>query len=114
MPTNESRLLAKWKQAAGDLGIDVAGPLEVPLPSGARVRVPVLVRCFGAPEGMLVLSDYALVKDWTDEIVQAGYAYSIMSEPEAGEEYARDVLIEVLADWGWRGSESEKPVWLKR
>jgi hypothetical protein len=113
MLTNESRLLASWKHAANDLGIEVSGPYDVVLPTGARFQVPVLVRNFGGSKGMLVLSDYAIVKDWSDEVVQAGYGYSIMSEPEAGEEYARDVFIEVLADWGWRGPMSGKPVWLR-
>jgi hypothetical protein len=110
--TDESPFLAKWKRAAADLGIEVVGPFDLTVPSGAHVQVPVLVRYFGGPEGMLVLSDYELVKDLTDEIVQAGYGFSVMSEPKATEPYLRDVFIEVLSDWGWSGPESEKPVWL--
>ena len=109
---DESRLLVKWKSAGADLGVEVVGPFELELPSGVRIRAPVLVRCFGAPEGMLLLTDFGLVMDLTDEILQAGYGFSIMSEPSEGEEYSRDVAVEVLADWGWTGAESDRPAWL--
>ena len=111
--TNGSLLLAQWRKVANDLGIEVVGPFEAILVSGARVRVPLLVRCFGGAKGMLVLSDYSLVENQTDEIVQAGYGYSVLSEPDAGEEYDRDVFIEMLGDWGWWGPESERPAWLR-
>ena len=63
---------------------------------------------------MLVLSDYARVEGWTDEIVREGYGYSVLSEPDSGEDYDRDVFIEVLSDWDWSGPESERPSWLRR
>ena len=41
-----------------------------------------------------------------------GTEVRVMGEPEGDEEYDRDVYIEVLSDWGWFGSDSERPVWL--
>jgi len=110
----ESRLPAKWKKVANDLGLDVVAPFELILASGVRARVPVLIRHFGGPKGMLIVADYSdsLRTGWAEEAVQAGYGFSVMSEPEAGEEYERDVSIEVLADWGWHGPVSERPAWL--
>ena len=72
----------------------------------------VLVRRFGGPKGMLILSDYAPVVGRIDEIVQAGFGCSIMSAPAAAEAYAREEFVELLADWGWTGDESERPDWL--
>lgn len=112
MFTSESPLLSEWLHVATDLGIEVDGPVTVSLPSGASIHALVLVRHFGGAEGMLVLRDYELVKNLIDEIVQAGYGFSIMGEPAVGEEYSREVYIEVLADWGWYGPDSEQPVWL--
>lgn len=109
----KSNYLAHWTRAAEDLGFEVTGPFDVALPSGFRFQVPVLVRFFGGPEGMLVLSDFKVVKDRTDEIVQAGYGFSVMSEPKAGDRYERDGFIRVLTDWGWHGLQSKKPDWLK-
>ena len=112
----ESRLPAKWKRVANDLGLDFVAPFELILASSVRTRVPVLLRNFGGPKGMLIVADYSesLKTGWAEEAVRAGYGFSVMSEPEAGEEYERDVSIEVLADWGWYGSESERPAWLTR
>lgn len=112
MGSSASCLLAEWTRVADDLGIDVDGPYDVSLPSGAHLQVPVLVRRFGGPEGMLVLCDYALVKNRIDEIVQAGYGFSIFDEPTIEHGYSREVFIEVLTDWGWYGPVSEKPAWL--
>ena len=89
------------------------GPFDLKLPSGAHVHAPVLVRYFGGPEGMLIVPDFGLVKDLSDEIIQAGYGFSVMSEPSGIEEYDRDVFIGVLAEWGWHGPLSQKPIWLK-
>ena len=113
---SESRLLAEWQYAANDLGIQVVGPICVELKSGVSIEATVLVRHFGGSNGMLVLSNYALVKDLTDEIIDAGYGYSIMREPEssANWEYERSVYMEILSDWGWCGPESQMPIWLEK
>lgn len=110
----ESRLPTVWKEAAGDLGLKIVTPFELDLPSGARIRVPLMVRHFGAREGMLVLSDYSLVSAWIDEIGQAGYGFSTLSEPRTDEVYSREEYIEVLMDWGWTGAEGERPTWCDR
>ena len=111
MSTSGSRLPAKWKRVANDLGLEIVSPYEVILPSGSRIRAPVLVRHIGGPKGILVVSDDSIV-DWSDEIVQAGYGFSVLSEPEPSDEYDLDVFIELLSDWGWYGPESERPAWL--
>ena len=110
--TMESRLPAEWREVANDLGLEIVSPYEVILPSGSRIRAPVLVRHFGGPKGMLVVADYSesLRTGWAEEAVQAGYGFSVLGEPS--DEYDRDVFIEVLSDWGWHGPESERPAWL--
>ena len=114
MSTSEPRLAAKWRRVAHDLGLDVVTPFELALASGARARVPVLIHGFGGPRGMLIVDEYreSLANGWAEEVVQAGYGFSVMSDPGSAEEYDRAVTIEVLADWGWYGPESEKPGWL--
>ena len=118
MPPNESRLRVHWQKAAEDLGLHVRLPFELVLGPGVRIRVPILIRDFGGPKGMLIIPDAVhgeSVKDeWLEEAVRAGYGFSVMSEPLAGERYDRDGYIEVLADWGWYGPERDKPAWLDR
>lgn len=113
MPGNTSLLPWSWNTASADLGIEIVAPFEVVLASGECIKVHLLVPHFGAAKGMLLLTDYSLIEDHTSEIIQAGYGFSVFSEPEASEEYDRDSYIEVLRDWGWSGPESEKPAWLQ-
>ncbi len=62
-----SRLIAEWKVAAKDLGIEVIAPFTLDLGSGERVRFPVRVCSFGGSEGMLIFSDFDRMKPWLDE-----------------------------------------------
>ena len=118
MPADESCLRAYWEEAAEDLGFHVRFAFELDLGAGVRMHIPVHLRGFGGPKGMLIIRDAEYGKsikdEWLEEAVQAGYGFSVMSEPVAGEEYDRDVFIEVLRDWGWYGPESDKPAWLDR
>lgn len=112
MRDSDSCLPALWKEAAKDLGFEIVSPFELVLGSGARIRVPLLVRHFGAAKGMLILSDYSLVACWIDEIQRTGYGFSVWSEPDPGAEYDRAGFIEAFLDWGWAGPKSGKPSWL--
>ncbi len=112
-PPNRSLLVESWLQTADDLGIRIVAPFELVLESGARVQAKVLVRDFGDRHGMLVVSDFEIIKRNHDEIIRAGYGYSTMSEPRIEAEYDRDTSIEVLADWGWTGPEYKRPTWLE-
>ena len=112
-PQDDTRFITWWRRVADDLGLEIAVPFDVVLKSDCRIRVPVLVRDFGGARGMLVVLDLSLIEDRTEELVKAGYGYSVLSEPGAFEEYNRDVFIEMLVDWGWWGPESERPKWIE-
>ena len=112
MRADMSRLPAKWEKAASDLGLEIVSPFELVLASGTSIQVPVLLRRFGASKGMLLLSDFSLISDWTDEIDEAGYGFSVLSEPGITNAYVREDLIEVLRDWGWAGPPEDQPPWL--
>lgn len=109
---NDERLRQQWHSAGDDLGFDVVEDFELLLSSGKRISVPVLVPCFGASNGMLVVTTIDQLEGVTDELVEAGYGYAVMDEPREGEEYDREAFIDVLVDWGWSGEESASPKWL--
>jgi hypothetical protein len=109
---NESLLPAIWKVAAEDLNLEIVTPFEMHLQSGVRIQVPVLVRKFGAREGMLVISDYSVVSAYIEELELVGYGFSTLSEPSPKDIYKREEYIAVLMEWGWTGAEDEKPQWL--
>lgn len=110
MRDTESRIPAEWEEVGNDLGLEIWAPYELTLPSGYLVRAPVLVRHFGGPKGMLVVSDDSIL-DWGDAIIQMGYGFSVLGEPS--QKYDRKVYIEMLSEWGWWGPDSEEPVWLQ-
>jgi hypothetical protein len=104
-------LVEAWTEAGRDLGLEIVAPFEVSLASGTRIRVPVLLRHFGAREGMLLVAESKIIWEARDEIVESGYGFSVLGG-SSFEQYARDTFIEVLRDWGWSGPESEQPGWL--
>ena len=107
------RLVAHWKSAAADLGLELEAPFEWTLAPGRRIRVPLLLHNFGGVEGMLILSRPAESEGVErDELSHAGFGYSVMSEPRRDEAYSRAVVIDVLSDWGWTGAAAERPAWL--
>ena len=103
----------RWRTAAADLSLDIQIPFELILPSGAKVKARVLLKNFGAENGMLIVSDYDVISDVWEQIVDQGYGFSTIDDPSPNEEYNREVIIEVLEDWTWSGPSNEKPVWLR-
>lgn len=104
--------LEVWQEAAIDLGLDVQAPFELDLQTGARIKGRLLLKDFGAENGMIVVTDFSLVADSVDEIVAAGYGYSTLSELDRADSYDRSDFIEMLQDWGWSGPKAARPAWL--
>jgi len=102
-----------WRAAALELGLDLVVPFRLVLPSGAEVSARVLVKGFGAKEGMLILSRYDDVRSSVKELAKEGYGFSVMSDPGPGEQFVRQDIVEVLRDWGWSGPPTDAASWLK-
>lgn len=106
-----SDLWPAWQVAERDLKLEIVAPFEVTLLSRTILRAEFLVRHFGAKNGMLVFTDYRLVRPYDEELVNLGYGYSVMDRDN--ESYVREDFIDVLSDWGWSGDKARKPIWLK-
>ena len=102
----------QWREIADrwDLTVEIPFVVEV---SGGQIVIPVLLRDFGAPKGMLLVTDYETIARYTDELAGLGFGYSCLSEPRKpyNPETDDDSLREMLEDWGWTGSDSP-PSWL--
>ena len=98
-----------WRKASHDLEIEVEMPYTLRLKSGAKIEADVLVKDFGHVNGMLV-SSRDIFSVLTDEIVSAGYGYSVLGSP-VYQTYDRDLFIEALNDWGWSRSADQRPSW---
>lgn len=101
-----------WENAATDLGIRVVAPYDLILPSGSHIHASVLVKDFGATQGMLIVESFELVRRHHQEILTSGYGYSVLDSPKSADAYDRESTMIMLRDWGWTGQEGMKPDWL--
>jgi hypothetical protein len=109
-----SRLQTAWRVAAKDLGLDIVAPYEL---RGKKfsVKAEVLLKNFGSPKGMLIVSDYGVIKPVRDELIALGYGFATMTEPEQDWPFTdeeRAAFIEMLDDWRWSGKPEDAPEWL--
>ena len=103
--------LNDWQLAALDLDVLIEGPTSIAL-GDRTLNVPLIVRHFGAANGMIVVSSYAEISEYTEDLLQRGYGYSVMSPPRSDTEYNRESFIHLLSDWGWSGRPMDAPDWL--
>jgi hypothetical protein len=111
-----SKLAEKWSHIADALGLRIVAPFTLTLPSGARVEADVLLQEFGAPKGMLLVTEAEKVPKDIDAIFSAGYGCSVLSEPISPAVLSREDLestVDVLRDWGWAGEPDKTPAWLR-
>lgn len=107
-----TKLLQFWQKAATDLGLQLVTPFCLMLTPEHELKALLLIKKFGAPNGMLVFSGYDEISSYVDDIARAGYGFSVLDEPLDFEEYSKDEYIELLGDWGWSGDMENKPDWL--
>lgn len=105
----KSSLEVYWRTAASDLGLQLETPATIRLP-GVSFSAVALLRHFGGARGMIIVSDYAVVRPHHAELIDSGFGYSTMSDPI--DSYERDACLEVLRDWRWTGPADESPHWL--
>jgi hypothetical protein len=109
-----SPLAQEWSIIADALDLRIVAPFSIQLPSGQRIDADVLLMDFGAPNGMLLVTDADKIRGHQNAIVSAGYGYSVLSDPgpTSPDSISLDDVVEVLRDWGWAGSRDTQPAWL--
>jgi len=70
----------------------------------------VVLRRFGARNGMVLVAKYNEVQAHASSLVDAGFGYSTLGEPKS-EDFDVNGVIEMLRDWGWTGA-GPSPTWL--
>lgn len=96
-------LVAAWRQAAGNLCVEVRTPY-----SAYGQDFVALVEGFGSPKGTVI--DWLGSGNTTAALAADGYYVSCIN-PELYRVYDRDVFAATLDDWGWRGEVAERPPW---
>jgi hypothetical protein len=109
---NTDKFAEMWRLAAKDLDLEITIPFKLTLSSGYDIEAQLLLKNFGAKNGMIIVNRYDEIENYINEIISNGYGFSVLSQPSENEEYVRNDYVEMLFDWGWCGEEKEKPEWL--
>jgi hypothetical protein len=105
----EQRTIERWRKASRDLGFRFEAPFTLRDSSTSLTYLGWLPQ-FSGPSGMLIITADSL--DEQQRLMDAararGFHYSCMSPSD--DPYDREVIIDVLNDWGWASSEPA-PAW---
>lgn len=100
-------------QACDALGLRADFAFVVDFGDGHELRAVARIRNLGASNGMLVVRSYDDVRPYAEALAQAGYGYSVLDEPRSDEAFDVDSFREMFLDWGWVGSEADRPQGLR-
>ena len=102
--------LENWiSQACDALGLHADFAFVVDVGDGREVCAVARINNLGAKNGMLVVRNYDDVQPYTETLARAGYGYSVLDEPRVDEVFDLDSFQEMFLDWGWAGSEADRP-----
>jgi hypothetical protein len=94
-----STLQRLWKIAGERLGLEVVIPFSLQLKGQHSLEADVLLRGYGAPQGMLIFSDYADLKGRERAVIRAGFGYSCMPQPSRPDFQSLEPVRDALEDW---------------
>jgi hypothetical protein len=107
--TPEEYTVARWREAAEDLGFRFVAPFTLE-DRGETLSYLGWLPQFGSQYGMLIVTtdDLELQNRLLYVADARGFGVSAMSAHTGS--YDREVMIEVLNEWGWASSE-QPPAW---
>jgi hypothetical protein len=95
------------------LGLRIELDFSVVLPDGSQLMPAARLPDLGAPKGMLVFRSYREIQPITKIILETGYGFSVLDEPESNSDFDLDSSKEMFRDWGWAGAVGKKPAWMR-
>jgi hypothetical protein len=109
--TENERAAMAWRDASGDLGLDVEVPYTVIDPASREPIVCVaLVKGFGSAAGSVLLDMRTGNAAQADLLSGLGFFVSAI-DVEQYSEYDRTSFADTLNDWGWFGPRDQAPSW---
>jgi len=104
-------LVKAWQEAGADLDIEVLAPYQmIDDKSGLRVDCVALVKFFGSAGGTVVLERHMPLEP-TRSTAEAQGKFCSLVDPTVYGQYARELFVETLNDWGWFGDPQDSPSW---
>ena len=109
MTTLEQTAIERWREAANDLRFRFVAPYTLQ-DAGESLTYLGWFPQFGSDYGMLIISDESAQpqRRLIEAAAERGFGYSCMTPSD--EPYDREVITDVLNDWGWASSEPA-PSW---
>jgi len=106
-----TNLQIEWRKIADQLGLVIENNYTIQTNDGDEIVIEVLLRNFGAKNGMCLITNFSVVGSHLDELNERGFGFSTLSDPEDNDKIDFQSTIEMLKDWGWSGK-TDKPRWL--
>lgn len=106
------RLRERLKRAGDELGLRIEFDPRLSV-RGALDLTPVArLLDFGADNGMLIFVDGRDLLSCTEQLLDAGFGYSVLGDGSPTEEFDLESFKEMSIDWGWSGCSESKPAWM--
>ena len=106
--------ISEWLwRACAESGLRIELDFQISIPNKPDVVAVARIHDLGAAKGMLVFSSYDQIQNSTNEILAAGYGFSVLDEPSPREEFDLESFKEMFIDWGWSGELGRKPAWMR-
>jgi hypothetical protein len=99
-----TRLQSALQRACQDLSLSVVIPFVLTLREDVQINAQALLPQLGSPNGMIVVNHYDDLCGMANEIVNAGYGYSVLDDPMPSEDYDLDSYMDMFSDWGWEAT----------
>lgn len=102
--------LESWiLQACKAFGLQADFDFVLDVDDAHRIRPIARIRNLGARNGMLIFRNYDDVRSYAEGLARAGYGYSTLDEPSANETFDLESFKEMFIEWGWSGSDADRP-----
>ena len=96
--------LVDWiERAAQASKLEVQRNFTIVFPNGLLLTSLIRIAGVGGRNGMLIFDSYEVVKAHANDLIEAGYGYSVMDEPGDAEIFDLSALQEMFVEWGWQG-----------
>ena len=105
-------LIQVLARACEELGLQIEFDFTLMLTDRSRIVALSHIPLLGAPSGMLIFRTYDEVQSHAEELIHAGYGYTVLDEPRPDECFDLESFKEMFIDWGWCGDAGSKPSWM--
>lgn len=101
-------LAEQISMACAALGIPVELGYTISV-NDKKIRTLARIPDLGGPKGMLIVTSLDHLCACSEQLVELGYGFSVMSDGPERSDFDLSSWCEVFSDWGWFGDPAHKP-----